>query len=86
MTETTPISGVSPEVIYGPAPMDDAKATRAYRRNFNPEAGVFYRGILLPVGIVGVLKKLEENAACRVPEVPNFAADGRQQLSRQLVI
>lgn len=60
MTETTPIPGVRPEVIYRPTPMDDAKATGAFRRDFNAEAGVLYRGILLPVGIVGVLKKLKE--------------------------
>ena len=78
MTETTPIPGVRPEVIYGPAPMDDMKATEPFRRNFNAEACVLYRTILLLVGIVSVLKKLKEHAACGVPEVPNLAADGGQ--------
>ena len=63
MTETTPIPGVRPEVIYGSTPMDDAKATGTFEKNFNAEAGVLYHGILLSVGIVSVLKKLKENAA-----------------------
>jgi hypothetical protein len=48
-TEATPIPGVRPEMIYGPTPMDDAKATGTFGRPFNTEAGVLYRGILLPV-------------------------------------
>ena len=82
MTETTPITGVRPEVIYGAAPMDDAKAAGAFGRDFNAEAGVLYCGILLPVGIVGVLKKLKENAR----NIPKYATESSPKINPLIAI
>lgn len=86
MTETTPLSGVGSKVIYRPAPVDDAKSARAFRIHLDTKTGVPRRHVQLPIGVIGVLKKFEENAARRVSELPDLAADGRQQLGRKLVI